>query len=87
MIEGEPNTPTVMIKANWKGNGYHKERGEHELIMCVYDRHRRQVSDEDNQLGRNHIYQDRTYKESLLTLKYCLARRAAVFYLEQAFDD
>jgi len=87
MVEGEPDTPTMVIKRNWERKGYHKKDDQHELIVGIYDRKGHHVGEQNYQLGRYHIHQDSTDKKPLLALEGCPARRAVIFYFKGRLDD
>src|SRR5687767_8522325 len=87
MVKGEPNTPTMVVKRNWKSNGYHKKHNQHELVVSIYDRKGRHVGEQNYQFGRHYIYQDSANKEPLLALKNCPTRRAVAFYSKWRLDD
>ena len=87
MVECEPTTATVVVKGDRKRNAYHKEHCQHELIVDIYDRKRRHVSQKDYQLGRDHIYQDGTDEEAFFSLEDRLTRRALVFNSKGPLED
>lgn len=87
MVEGEPNTPTMVVKRNWKRNGYHKEHDQHELVVGIYDRKGSQVGEQNYQLSRDYIYQDGTDKEPLFALEDHPTRRALIFYSKRRLND
>ena len=77
----------MVVKRNWKRNGYHKEHHQHELIVGTYDRKGHQVGEQNYQLGCDYIHQDSTDKEPLFTLEDHPTRRAVIFYSKGRLND
>lgn len=69
MVEGEPNTPTMVVKRNWKRNGYNKKHDQNDLIVRIYDRKGHQVGQQNYQFGGDYIHQDGADKEPLFALE------------------
>lgn len=87
MVEGEPDTPTMVVKRNRKRNSYHKEHSQHELIVGINDREGSHVGEQDYQLCGDYVHQDGTDKEALLALEDRSARRAVILYSKGRFND
>ncbi len=87
MVEGEPSTPTMVIKRNWKRNCYQKENDQHKLIVDIYDRKRGHIGEQNYQLSRDYIHQDGTDKEPSLALEDHPTRRAVIFYSKGRLND
>ena len=87
MVEGEPNTPAMVIKTDRKQERDHEENCEHHLVMGINDSETRDVSEQNHEFGRHHVNQDRSDEEALLTFKDNGAGRAPVLDLEQPFGD
>ncbi len=77
----------MVVKGNWKRNGYHKEHSQHQLIVGIYDRKGTKVSQQNHQLGRDYIYQDGADEEPLFALEDHPTRRALIFYPKGRLDD
>jgi hypothetical protein len=87
MVEREPNTPTMVVKRNGKRNGYHKKHSQHELIVGIYDGKGSHIGEQNYQLGRDYIHQNRTDKEPLFALEDHPTQRAVIFYSKGCFND
>jgi hypothetical protein len=87
MVKGEPNTPTMVVKRDWKRNGYQKEHDQHELIISIYDREGSQVGKKYCQLSRDYIDQDGTDEKPLFALEDRPTRRAMAFYSKRRLND
>lgn len=77
----------MVVKRNWKRNGYHKKHDQHELIVGIYDWKRHHVSEQNYQFGRDYVHQDSTDEKPLLALEDCPTRRAVIFYSKGRLDD
>ncbi|CAN5858038.1 hypothetical protein BH18ACI4_BH18ACI4_08820 [soil metagenome] len=87
MVEGEPDTPTMVVKRDWERNGYHKENTQNQLIVCFYYRKGRHVCEQKYQLSRNYIYQDGADKEPLFAFEDHGTRGAPTPYFERRLKD
>ncbi len=82
MVEGEPNTPAMVIESDGKRERYHEENSQNHLVVSTNHTETSEVGDENYELGRDHINQDRPDKEALLTFEYNCAGRAPIPHLE-----
>jgi len=87
MVEAEPNTPAMVIKADGKRECYYEENCEYHLIMRTNHTETGEVGHENYEFGRDHINQDRSDEEALLTFEDNYARRAPILDLERFLDD
>ncbi|CAN5509610.1 hypothetical protein BH20ACI3_BH20ACI3_00890 [soil metagenome] len=87
MVKGEPNTPAMVVKGDWKRDGNYEENDQNELIVGIYNRKRSNVGEQNYQLGSDHVYQDGADKEALFALKDHGARRATAPYSERRLED
>jgi hypothetical protein len=87
MVEGEPNTPTMVVKSNRKRNRNYKEHDQHELVVGIYDRKQDQVGEQNYQLGRDYIHQNGTDKEPLFASEDRPTRSAVIFYFKGRLND
>jgi hypothetical protein len=76
-----------VIKGDGEAERYHEENCEDHLIMRTNHTKTGEVGDENYEFGRDHINQDRSDEEALLTFKDNRAGRAPVLDLEQLFGD
>ncbi len=87
MVEAEPNTPAMVIKGDGEAERYHEKNCENHLIMRTNHTETGEVGDENYEFGRDHINQDRSDEEALLTFEDNCAGRAPILDLERFLDD
>lgn len=87
MVEGQPDTPTVMIEGHREQQGDRQEDSDYELIMRIDDRQRHQVCENDHDLSCNDCDHDRSHKKSFLALEDGAAGLALFFDMKEPLKD
>lgn len=59
----------MVVKRNWKRNGYNKKYDQNDLIVRIYDRKGHQVGHQNCQFCCDYIHQDGADEEPLFALE------------------
>jgi len=86
-VETEPQTPAVMIKSHWKNQRHHKEYDEDIRIIRANNQQAKEANEKDNELRRDDVCENRTYKKAVLTLKKRHAMRTVMADVKRGGDD
>ena len=87
IIETEPQTPTVVIKRDWKDHGHDKQDHQYALVLCADHQQTKETKQQDHQFRDDHIRQDRPDEKAVFTFEEGQANRAMMPDVERAVYD
>ncbi|HZI88014.1 MAG TPA: hypothetical protein VFD48_14365 [Pyrinomonadaceae bacterium] len=87
MVKRKPDTPTVMVKSYRERYGYNEEDDQYKLVVSVDYWKRRDIAEQNYQLGSDNIYKDCAHKEPLLAFKTNPARNAMISYSKRGLGN
>ena len=59
----------MVIKGDWKYDRHDKQQHEHALVGRPNNQQEKEAHDEDHELGRDHIREDRAHEKPILPLE------------------
>ena len=86
-VETEPEAPTVVIKSHRKNQRHHKQVHEDVLVIGADNQEEKEADDQDHELRRDDIGEDRAYEEAVFALEERHAVWAVVADVEWLRDD
>jgi hypothetical protein len=69
VVKRKPDTPAVMVKSYRERHGYKEEDEKYELVVSIDYWKRRNIAEQNYQLGSDNINQNCAHKEPLLAFK------------------
>ena len=79
VIETQPQRPTVMIEREWKREPNHEKNRQRDPFIKIGEEQGREINDDNQDLGGDHVRHNRADKKSLLALENHFAGGAAMF--------
>jgi hypothetical protein len=87
LIESQPQGPAMVIKSEGKGNAHHEENGQHGLVTQVSQEQAREINDQNQELSRDYVGQDRSDKKSFFAFVNHIASAAPLFDMEGPLNN
>ena len=87
VIEGEPETPTVMKESERKQQRQHKQPDQNRLIAAAYHQQPDEAHHQNYKFSSNDIGQNRAYEKTLFAFEERAARRTMMSDMKGSFDE
>jgi len=76
-----------MIESHWENQGHYKQQHQNVLIRRADNEQTEEADQQNHQLRRHHVRQDRTHKKTILALEKRAALRAMMPDVKRVCDD
>ena len=76
-----------MVKSDRKNQRHYEEQDQHPIVTCAHNQQEKEANDEDHELGRDDVGEDRAHKKPFLTLEEGEAVRAVMADVERSGND
>ena len=86
-VEAEPEAPTVVIKGDRENQRQHKQQHQHTFISRADNQQEKEAHQQDYELGRDDVGEDRADKKPVLTLEQREAAWAVMPDVKRSRDD
>jgi len=77
----------VVIKGNRENQRHYKQQHQHALVVCADNQKEKEAHQQDDDLGRDDVREDRAHKEPVLTLEKREAVWAMMADVKRLCDD
>ena len=76
-----------MVKRDWENEGHYEQQYQHALVTRANNQQEKEANEQDHELGRHHVGEDRAHKKAVLTLEEREAIWAVMPDVKRSCDD
>lgn len=77
----------MVVKSDRENQRHHEQQDQHTLVIRAHNQQEKEAHDENHELSRDHVREDRSYKKSVLTLEKRQAVWAVMPDMKRSCDD